>query len=184
MSILWSAVIGPDEAIEIPDAETQADYEVELAVVIGNTARRLTIGNAMDHVFGYTVLNDVSARDVMVRNRLQITLSKSPDTFCPVGPQVVTRDEIADPYNLEIATYLNGDVRQHSNTAQMMVRIPELLSALTRKITLRPGDLVTTGTPGGVGFFRQPQEFMKPGDVITASIAEVGNLTNRVVKGW
>ena len=184
MPFLWGAVIGPDDDIVIPEPETQTDYEVEMAVVIGRTARRLTPENAMDHVFGYTIVNDVSAREVMVRERMQIMLSKSVDTFVPVGPHVVTVDEMPDPYTLGIATYLNGEVRQKANTGGMSVRIPELLTAITRYCTLHPGDVVTTGTPGGVGYFRQPQEFMQPGDTIVAEVECVGRLTNRLVAGW
>jgi len=184
MAVLWSSIIGPDDAIVIPYEDTQTDYEVELSVVIGKTARGLTRENAMDHVFGYTVMNDVSAREVMVRERFQIMLSKSPDTFTPVGPYVVTKDEIPDPHALDIASYLNGEIRQHSNTRNLTAQIPQLLEALTRTVTLHPGAIVSTGTPGGVGFFRTPQEFMKDGDTITAAVEGVGELTNRVVAGW
>jgi 2-keto-4-pentenoate hydratase/2-oxohepta-3-ene-1,7-dioic acid hydratase in catechol pathway len=184
MAVLWSSIIGPDDAIVIPSEDTQTDYEVELSVVIGKTARGLTPGNAMDYVFGYTVMNDVSAREVMVRERFQIMLSKSPDTFTPVGPYIVTKDEIPDPHALDIASYLNGEIRQHSNTRNLTAQIPQLLAALTRTVTLHPGAIVSTGTPGGVGFFRQPQEFMKDGDTITASVEGVGELSNRVVAGW
>jgi 2,4-didehydro-3-deoxy-L-rhamnonate hydrolase len=111
-------------------------------------------------------------------------LSKSPDTFVPVGPHVVTTDEIPDPYTLGIATYLNGGIRQKSTTGAMTVRIPELLTAITRQCTLHPGDVVTTGTPGGVGFFREPQEFMRHGDTIVAEVEGVGRLSNRVVASW
>jgi 2-keto-4-pentenoate hydratase/2-oxohepta-3-ene-1,7-dioic acid hydratase in catechol pathway len=181
---LWSAVIGPDDEIVIPTEETKTDYEVELAVVIGKKARALTQQNAMEYVFGYTIVNDVSAREVILREPFQLMLCKSPDTFMPVGPHVVTCDELTDPYDLEIATYLNGEVRQHANTGAMTTRIPELLEVLTRTITLHPGDVVTTGTPSGVGLFRDPPEFMKPGDVITATVERVGELSNRVVAGW
>jgi 2-keto-4-pentenoate hydratase/2-oxohepta-3-ene-1,7-dioic acid hydratase in catechol pathway len=184
MPFLWGAVVGPDDEIVIPYPETQTDYEVELAVVIGRTARRLTPENAMDHVFGYTIVNDVSAREVMTREKMQVMLSKSPDTFVPVGPHVVTTDEIPDPYALGIATYLNGGIRQKSTTGAMTVRIPELLTAITRQCTLYPGDVVTTGTPGGVGFFREPQEFMRHGDTIVAEVEGVGRLSNRVVASW
>jgi 2-keto-4-pentenoate hydratase/2-oxohepta-3-ene-1,7-dioic acid hydratase in catechol pathway len=184
MAVLWSSIIGPDDAIVIPSEDTQTDYEVELSVVIGKTARGLTRENAMDYVFGYTVMNDVSAREVMVRERFQIMLSKSPDTFTPVGPYVVTKDEIPDPHALDIASYLNGEIRQHSNTRNLTAQIPQLLEALTRTVTLQPGAIVSTGTPGGVGFFRQPQEFMKDGDTITAAVEGVGELSNRVVAGW
>jgi 2,4-diketo-3-deoxy-L-fuconate hydrolase len=181
---LWGAVIGPDDAIVIPREDALTDYEVEFCVVIGRTARHLTEDNAMDYVFGYTILNDVSARDVMAREIFQVMLCKSIDTFVPVGPHVVTKDEIADPHALRIATYLNGEVRQDSVTGMMISRIPRLLAALTRDITLHPGDVVSTGTPGGIGFFRDPPEFMAPGDVITAEVEGVGRLTNRVVAGW
>jgi 2,4-diketo-3-deoxy-L-fuconate hydrolase len=184
MPYLWGAVIGPEDDIVIPTEDTQTDYEVELSVVIGKTARGLTEQTAMDAVFGFTVVNDVSAREVMVREKMQVMLSKSVDTFLPVGPHVVTKDEIPDLYDLQIATYLNGQLRQHSNTGLMTVRVPALLAAITRTVTLHPGDIVTTGTPGGVGFFRDPPEFMQPGDTIVAEVEHVGRLTNRVVRGW
>jgi 2,4-diketo-3-deoxy-L-fuconate hydrolase len=184
MPYLWGAVIGPDDDIVIPTEDTQTDYEVELSVVIGQTARGLTDKTAMDAVFGFTIVNDVSAREVMVREKMQVMLSKSVDTFLPVGPHVVTKDEIPDLYDLEIATYLNGQLRQHSSTGLMTARVPTLLAAITRTVTLHPGDIVTTGTPGGVGFFRDPPEFMQPGDTIVAEVEQVGRLTNRVVRGW
>jgi 2-keto-4-pentenoate hydratase/2-oxohepta-3-ene-1,7-dioic acid hydratase in catechol pathway len=181
---LWGAVIGPDDAIVIPRQDALTDYEVELCVVIGRTARHLTEENAMDYVFGYTILNDVSARDVMAREIFQVMLCKSVDTFVPIGPHLVTKDEIADPHALRIATYLNGEIRQNAVTGKMIARIPQLLAALTRDITLHPGDVVSTGTPGGIGYFRTPPEFMAPGDVITAEVEHVGRLVNRVVAGW
>jgi 2-keto-4-pentenoate hydratase/2-oxohepta-3-ene-1,7-dioic acid hydratase in catechol pathway len=181
---LWGAIIGPDDDIVIPTAQTLTDYEVEFSVVIGRHARHLTEADALDAVFGYTIVNDVSAREVMVRERMQAMMSKSVDTFLPVGPHVVTKDEIDDPYSLEIATYLNGAVRQKASTGNMIARIPQLLVAITASITLHPGDVVTTGTPGGVGYFRTPQEFMQPGDVITAEVSKIGRLTNRVVAGY
>jgi 2-keto-4-pentenoate hydratase/2-oxohepta-3-ene-1,7-dioic acid hydratase in catechol pathway len=181
---LSSAVIGPDDNIVIPHPETKTDYEVEFSVVIGRTASRLTLENAMDHVFGYTVVNDISAREVQERVMFQIMLLKSPDTFLPVGPHVVTVDEIPDPYRLGIATYLNGEVRQKSNTGAMTWRIPELLTMITHYCTLRPGDIVTTGTPGGPGFFRDPPEFLHPGDTIVAEVEGVGRLSNHLVAGW
>jgi 2,4-didehydro-3-deoxy-L-rhamnonate hydrolase len=167
---LASAVIGPDDDIVIPNPETKTDYEVELTVVIGRTASRLTEDNAMDHVFGYTLVNDVSAREITERETFQIMLSKSTDTFVPVGPHLVTKDEIPDPYTLKISSFLNGQVRQDGTTGSMKARIPELLVALTRSVTLHAGDMITTGTPGGVGFFRDPPEFMSPGDEITISV--------------
>jgi 2-keto-4-pentenoate hydratase/2-oxohepta-3-ene-1,7-dioic acid hydratase in catechol pathway len=138
----------------------------------------------LDHVFGYTILNDVSAREVMAREIKQVMLCKSVDTFVPIGPHVVTKDEVPDPHALKIATYLNGEIRQDAVTSLMISTIPQLLVALTKDITLHPGDVLSTGTPGGIGYFRNPQEFMAPGDVITAEVEQVGRLTNRVVAGW
>jgi 2-keto-4-pentenoate hydratase/2-oxohepta-3-ene-1,7-dioic acid hydratase in catechol pathway len=184
LPFLWGAVIGPDDAIVVPTPDTQADYEVQFAVVIGRTARGLTEENAMDHVFGYTIVNDVSAREVTAREQFQVTLSKSVDTFTPVGPHIVTRDEITDPHALGIASYLNGEVRQTSSTAAMTMRIEGLLTMLTRTVTLYPGDILATGTPGGVGYFRTPPEFMVPGDAITVEVEGVGRMMNQVTKGW
>jgi 2,4-diketo-3-deoxy-L-fuconate hydrolase len=181
---LWGAVIGPGDAIVIPRKDALTDYEVELCVVIGRTARHLTEANALEYVFGYTVMNDVSARDVMAREIFQVMLCKSVDTFVPIGPHVVTKDEIPDPHALRIRSYLNGEIRQDAVTAMMISSIPRLLATLTRDITLHPGDVVSTGTPAGIGFFRTPQEFMAPGDVITAEVEHVGRLTNPVVAGW
>lgn len=181
---LWGAIIGPHDEIVIPSQDTLTDYEVELAVVLGRPARGLTEDDGMDAVFGYTVVNDVSAREVMVREHMQVMLSKSPDTFVPIGPAVVTKDEVADLYDLRIASYLNGEVRQDSNTGSMTWTVPRLLSAITRTVTLRPGDIVTTGTPGGVGFFRDPQEFLHPGDTVAVEVEGIGRLTNHVIQGW
>ncbi len=181
---LWSAIIGPGEDIVVPTVDTLTDYEVELAVVIGRTARRLTEADAMDAVFGWTIVNDISAREIMAREKMQVMLSKCPDTFLPIGPHIVTADEIPDPYQLRIATRLNGQVRQCDTTANMTWRVPQLLAAITRTITLHAGDIVTTGTPGGVGYFRDPPEFLQPGDTITAEIDQIGALTNPVVQGW
>lgn len=181
---LWSAITGPGQDIVIPTADTLTDYEVELAVVIGRTARRLTEADAMDAVFGWTIVNDISAREIMVREKMQVMLSKCPDTFLPIGPHIVTADDIPDPYRLRIATFLNGEIRQDDTTANMTWRVPQLLAAITRTITLHPGDIITTGTPGGVGYFRDPPEFLRPGDTITAWIDQIGTLTNPVVQGW
>jgi 2-keto-4-pentenoate hydratase/2-oxohepta-3-ene-1,7-dioic acid hydratase in catechol pathway len=184
LTFLWGAVIGPGDDIVVPAQDTLTDYEVEFSVVIGKLARRLTQESAMDHVFGYTIVNDVSARNVMARERMQAMLSKSVDTFKPVGPHIVTRDEIVDPYNLAIGTYLNGEARQKAVTGSMMHRIPQLLETITQTITLHPGDIVTTGTPGGVGYFRDPPEFLRPGDTIVAEVEHIGRLENKVRAGW
>jgi 2,4-diketo-3-deoxy-L-fuconate hydrolase len=182
-SKLPSSVIGPGEPIVIPREDMQADYEVELAVVIGRTARRVAEADALDHVFGYTVLNDVSARDIQFRDN-QITLGKGVDTFCPLGPEVVTADEIGDPSQLHVASYLNGEQMQSSSTADMVSSVSQLIAFLSRIVTLEPGDVVSTGTPAGVGAFRDPPVWLKPGDEITVEVDRIGRLTNPVEAGW
>lgn len=180
---LPSAVVGPDEPIRIPQPTSQVDYEVELAVVIGRRGRRIPEDRALEHVFGYTVLNDVSGRDVQFKDH-QITLGKGFDTFAPLGPVVVTADEIPDPSALHVASYVNGEQRQHEATANMLFDVPFLLAFLSRWITLEPGDIVTTGTPAGVGTFMKPPTFLAPGDVVEVEVDGVGRLRNPVVAGW
>lgn len=181
---LWSSVIGPGDPIAIPEPDSTVDYEVELAFVISKTASKVKASEAWDYVYGYTLVNDVSARDVMQREAMQIMLCKSPDTFCPVGPEIVSRDEIADVYGLRITSTVNGVLKQDSTTGTMLTRIPELLEFLSRTVTLQPGDVVTTGTPGGAGAFRNPPEFMSPGDTVTVAVEQIGELTNPLVAGW
>ncbi len=181
---LWSAVIGPGDPIVIPDERTATDYETELSFVISKTAKNVAAEDAWGYVFGYTMINDVSARDVMARESLQIMLCKSPDTFCPVGPDIVTRDEIGELTGRRITTTVNGVLKQDALLDNMLVTIPELLEFLTRTVTLSPGDVVTTGTPGGVGAFRTPPEFLHPGDVVTVAVEGIGELTNPLVAGW
>jgi 2-keto-4-pentenoate hydratase/2-oxohepta-3-ene-1,7-dioic acid hydratase in catechol pathway len=182
-SKLPSAVIGPGEPIVIPRRETNTDYEVELALVIGRTARGVRAEDADAHIFGWTILNDVSARDIQFKDA-QITLGKNPDTFSPLGPEVVTADELGDWSTLHVSSTLNGDTMQSSSTADMLFSPGKLLEFLTSLITLEPGDVVTTGTPAGVGTFRDPPLFMKPGDTITVSVDRIGDLTNPVAAGW
>jgi 2-keto-4-pentenoate hydratase/2-oxohepta-3-ene-1,7-dioic acid hydratase in catechol pathway len=182
-SKLPSAIIGPGEAIRIPRETTQTDYEVELAFVIGKRAYRVSEESALDHVFGWTVLHDVSAREVQLKDA-QITLGKNPDTFCPLGPEIVTSDELGDPMTLRVSTTLNGEVMQDASTGDFIFSPAQMLAFITDLITLEPGDLVSTGTPGGVGFSRDPQVFLKPGDTVTVSVDRIGDLTNPVVAGW
>jgi 2-keto-4-pentenoate hydratase/2-oxohepta-3-ene-1,7-dioic acid hydratase in catechol pathway len=182
-SKLPSAVIGPGESIVIPRPETQADYEVELAVVIGHSAHQVAADEALGNVFGYTVLNDVSARDIQFKDN-QITLGKGIDTFSPLGPEVVTADEIPDPQALHVASYLNGTQMQSSPTADMIFPVARLIEFVSAIVTLEPGDIVTTGTPAGVGAFRDPPVWLKPGDEITVEVDRIGRLTNPVVAGW
>jgi 2-keto-4-pentenoate hydratase/2-oxohepta-3-ene-1,7-dioic acid hydratase in catechol pathway len=182
-SKLPSAVVGPEAPIVIPRPETMTDYEVELALVIGRTAKGVSAAAALDHVFGWTILNDVSARDIQFKD-LQITLGKNPDTFAPLGPEVVTADELGDWRTLHVSTTLNGATMQSSPTSEMLFPPARLLEFLSALITLEPGDVVTTGTPAGVGTFRDPPVYLRPGDTITVSVDRIGDLTNPVAAGW
>ena len=182
-SKLPSAVVGPGEPIVIPRPTTNTDYEVELALVVGRTMRRAPGEEALDNVFGWTILNDVSARDVQFKD-LQITLGKNPDTFAPLGPEIVTADELGDPSTLRVSTTLNGETMQDAPTSEMLFAPARLLEFLTELITLEPGDVVTTGTPAGVGCFRDPPVYLQPGDEITVSVDRIGDLTNPVEAGW
>ncbi|MFL9886677.1 fumarylacetoacetate hydrolase family protein [Paraburkholderia agricolaris] len=175
-----TSVIGPGDAIEHNAAITvQLDWEVELGVVIGRTAKRIREADAMDYVFGYTVINDVSARDN--RRAGQWIFSKGQDTYCPMGPCIVTADEIPDPHNLALSLKKNGRSMQVANTSQMYFRIPVLIADIASAITLEPGDIIATGTPSGVGAGRTPPEWMVPGDVIEAHVEGIGTLRNPVI---
>jgi 2,4-diketo-3-deoxy-L-fuconate hydrolase len=182
-SKLPSAVVGPGEPIRIPSERTQTDYEVELAMVIGRTAKHVSEGEALEYVFGWTILNDVSARDVQFKDN-QLTLGKNPDTFAPLGPEIVTADEIGDWSTLQVSTILNGQTMQSSPASDMIFTPGRLLEHLTALITLEAGDVVSTGTPAGVGTFRKPPLFMKPGDTVTVAVDRIGELTNPVEAGW
>lgn len=177
-----SSVVGPGAAIRWDPALTrQVDYEAELAVVIGRTARCVSAADTLDYVAGYTICNDVSARDLQFGDR-QWVRSKSLDTFCPLGPWLVTRDEIPDPHHLSIRCVVNGQALQDSTTDEMVFRVPQLIEFISRAFTLLPGDVIATGTPGGVGVFRSPQVFLKDGDVVTVEIEALGQLTNYCVE--
>jgi 2-keto-4-pentenoate hydratase/2-oxohepta-3-ene-1,7-dioic acid hydratase in catechol pathway len=157
----------------------QVDFEAELGVVIGKPARNVDLDKALDYVFGYTIVNDVSARDLQFSDQ-QWVRAKSLDTFCPVGPAIVTADELPDPQVLPIRCALNGEYMQDSSTAEMVFSVRELIAYLSRSFTLQPGDLITTGTPHGVGLFRDPQVFLKDGDRVEVAIGGIGRLVNRV----
>jgi 2-keto-4-pentenoate hydratase/2-oxohepta-3-ene-1,7-dioic acid hydratase in catechol pathway len=174
-----NTLIGPGEPIVIPPIVTKCDYEAELGVVIGARVRDVSAENAFEAVAGYICVNDVSARDLQFADG-QWTRGKSPDTFCPVGPRLVPRDEIPDPQNLAIRAVLNGETKQESTTANMVFGVADLIAYITQTITLEPGDLIATGTPAGVGAFRKPPAFMQPGDEITIEIEGLGSLTNPV----
>ena len=182
-SKLPSAVIGPGEPIRIPRPTTQTDYEVELAMVIGRGGHRIPEEQALDHVFGWTILHDVSAREVQFKD-MQITLGKNPDTYAPIGPEIVTSDEFGDWSTLRVSTTLNGHVMQDAPTSTMLFTPAFLIAFLSDLISLEPGDVVTTGTPAGVGCFRDPPVWLKPGDTVTVSVDRIGDLTNPVEAGW
>ena len=177
-----NTLIGPGEPIVIPPIVTKCDYEAELGVVIGRRVRDVSPDNALEAVAGYICVNDVSARNLQFADG-QWTRGKSPDTFCPVGPQLVPREEIPDPQALGIRAILNGETVQESTTANMVFGVAEVIAYVTRTITLEPGDLIATGTPAGVGAFRKPPLFMQPGDEITIEIDGLGSLTNPVAAG-
>jgi 2,4-didehydro-3-deoxy-L-rhamnonate hydrolase len=174
-----NALIGPGEPIVIPPIVTKTDYEAELGVVIGSTGSRVSAENALEAVAGYICVNDVSARDLQFADG-QWTRGKSPDTYCPVGPQLVPREDVPDPQQLAIRAVLNGETMQNSTTANMVFGVADLIAYITQTITLEPGDLIATGTPAGVGAFRDPKVFMQPGDEITIEIEGLGSLTNPV----
>ena len=174
-----NTLIGPGKPIVIPAISQKVDYEAELGVVIGSRVRDVSVENALEAVAGYVCVNDVSARDLQFSDG-QWTRGKSPDTFCPVGPAVVPAAEIPDPQALAIRAVLNGQTMQDSTTANMIFGVAEIVSFISQVITLEPGDLIATGTPAGVGVFRDPPVFLQPGDEITIEIDGVGSLTNPV----
>jgi 2-keto-4-pentenoate hydratase/2-oxohepta-3-ene-1,7-dioic acid hydratase in catechol pathway len=180
-SKLNSAVIGPDDPIVFPYDDCALDYEVELAVVVARRMQRVRAADALGHLFGFTILNDVSARDLQTAPDLQMTMGKGLDTFCPLGPVVVTQDELGPLGSLAVRSWVNGDLRQDGNTADWIFGVPELLEALTANITLEPGDVVSTGTPAGVALFRPNKDYMRPGDSVTVGVEGIGELTNPVV---
>jgi 2-keto-4-pentenoate hydratase/2-oxohepta-3-ene-1,7-dioic acid hydratase in catechol pathway len=175
-----TSVIGPDEPIQHDSSMTQQlDWEVELAAVIGTRARRVARADALSHVFGYSVMIDVSARDN--RRSGQWIFSKGMDSYAPFGPCIVTADEIPDPHVLDLWLTVNGVEKQRSNTAKMLFKVDELIADISRGITLEPGDIIATGTPEGVGAGRDPQEWMWPGDVIVGCVEGIGTLRHPVV---
>jgi 5-carboxymethyl-2-hydroxymuconate isomerase len=179
-SKLRSSVIGPDEPIRIDRSLTQqVDWEVELAVVIGKRARRVEVERALEVVFGYTVANDVSARDIQFADG-QWVRGKSLDTFCPLGPAVVTPAALGDPQRLALRTRVNGDLVQESTTAEMIFGVAELISFCSHSFTLAPGDVLLTGTPWGCGAFMDPPRYLSPGDMVEVEVDGIGTLRNVV----
>ena len=175
-----SAVIGPNEAIILPKNSTQPDYEAEFAFVIGQGGRHIPAERWREHIFGYTMVNDVSARDFQMATT-QWLMGKTFDTFAPMGPHIVSADEISDPHALDISLRIHDETLQRSNTRELIFKIPELVAYLSSAFTLEPGDVVSTGTPAGVGFARKPPRFLRPGDEVVVRVDQIGELRNPVV---
>lgn len=169
------------EAIPLPDGATQYDYEVELGVVIGKEARYVEKDKALSHVFGYCTINDLSVRDLQMRTS-QWLLGKTLDKFLPLGPYLVTFDEVSDPHNLTLSTWVNSERRQHSNTSDLLFDIPTLIHYISQYMTLKPGDIISTGTPEGVILGMNAPQWLKPGDEVTVEVEGLGRLTNRLVR--
>jgi 2-keto-4-pentenoate hydratase/2-oxohepta-3-ene-1,7-dioic acid hydratase in catechol pathway len=178
--VLSSAVVGPGAKVVLPPNSAAVDYEAELAVVIGKAGHRIAASEWEEHVFGYTIMNDVSARDVQ-RATSQWSLAKSFPTFAPMGPWVVTKDEIADPHRLGISLTIGGERLQDANTSQMIYKIPALIEYLSGIVPLVVGDVISTGTPAGVGMGRTPQRWLKAGEEMILAIEGIGELRNPVV---
>ena len=182
-----ATLVGPEDNIAIPDCcmnPPQADFEAELAVVIGKPAKNVSIENAFDYVLGYTVTNDVTARTwLTLDGAKQWVRGKSFDTFTVLGPELVTKDEISNPQNLSVKSVLNGKPMQDSNTSKMIFSVAQLIAYLSEGTTLLPGTVILTGTPKGVGVNQDPKVFLKPGDVIEVSVGGIGTLTNSVIAG-
>lgn len=177
---LTTSIIGPGEKIVLPKNSTEPDYEAEFAFVIGKGGYRIPASAWREHVYGYTVVNDVSARDVQFSST-QWSMSKSFPTFCPLGPAIVTADEIADPHQLAISLEIDGVQLQNSNTRELVFKVPDLIEYLSSITPLLPGDIISTGTPPGVGLGRNPKRWLRPGETVTVTVEGVGSLTNPVV---
>jgi 2-keto-4-pentenoate hydratase/2-oxohepta-3-ene-1,7-dioic acid hydratase in catechol pathway len=176
-----TALTGPFDPIIKPRHVEKLDYEIELAVVMGSRCRDIDPKEAYENIFGYMILNDVSARDIQFRDG-QWTRGKIMDTFAPTGPCLVSKEEVGDPHNLRILTTVNGEVRQSSSTSNMIRKIPEIVSILSQGMTLEPGDIIATGTPAGVGIFQKPEpKLLQPGDVVEMWIENIGTIRNHVI---
>ena len=186
-SKLPTAVVGPNDPIVLPRSGLQVDWEVELAVIIGKEAQMVTQEEAMNHVFGYTLMNDVSSRAIQFTEEQpgdrQITLGKGIDTFAPLGPEIVLHEDGFDPGRFRVKSYVNGEKFQDESVSKLRFDVPHMISWLSGLVTLEPGDVISTGTPGGCGTFLRPPRFLQPGDSVTISEESIGELTNPVVAG-
>ena len=176
-----SSICGPNDDVMIPKASEKTDYEVELGIVIGSAARYIAVHDAQKHIAGYCVVNDVSEREFQIERGGQWTKGKSADTFCPIGPWVVTSDEIPDAGKLQLWTEVNGERRQNSNTADLIFGVDHIVSYVSHFMSLQPGDVIATGTPSGVGMGFKPPKFLKPGDRMRLSVEGLGEQNQRVV---
>ena len=174
-----TALTGTESDIVCPDFVSQLDYEVELAVIIGKNCKNISVKDALSVVFGYMIFNDVSARDIQFKDK-QFTRGKSFDTFAPCGPWITTSDEIQDVQNLKLTTKINGELRQNSSTSKMFIKIPEIVSKISRVMTLEKGDIIATGTPAGVALNNPNIEFLKDGDRVEMEIEGLGILSNTI----
>ncbi|MCV0349464.1 MULTISPECIES: fumarylacetoacetate hydrolase family protein [unclassified Nitratireductor] len=177
-----NALCGPNDDVEMPRGSTALDWEVELAVIIGKKTKYVSEAEAMDHVAGFAIMNDVSERNFQTKRSGQWTKGKSHDTFGPLGPWLVTRDEVADPHNLDMWLDVNGERRQTGNSNTLIFNVPHVIAYLSQFMTLMPGDVISTGTPPGVGMGMKPPQYLKPGDVMTLSIAGLGEQRQTVVQ--
>ncbi|MDV6227520.1 fumarylacetoacetate hydrolase family protein [Nitratireductor aquimarinus] len=177
-----NALCGPNDDVEMPRGSTALDWEVELAVIISRKTKYVSEAEAMDHVAGFAIMNDVSERNFQTKRSGQWTKGKSHDTFGPLGPWLVTRDEVADPHNLDMWLDVNGERRQTGNSNTLIFNVPHVISYLSQFMTLMPGDVISTGTPPGVGMGMKPPQYLKPGDVMTLSIAGLGEQRQTVVQ--
>ena len=177
---LTSALTGPRSAVVVPKMTQQPDYEAEFAVVIGTGGKSISSDTWAEHVFGYTIMNDISARDVQMSTS-QWSLGKSFDTFAPLGPAIVTKDEVPDPHALAIRLTIGGEVLQHSNTRELIFRIPDLITYLSAITPLNAGDIISTGTPAGVGLGRTPHRWLRAGETIITEVEGLGQLANPVI---
>ena len=175
-----SCIIKDGEEIVYPPEVKELDYEVELAAVIGKKAKGIKEEDVPGYIYGYTVFNDITARDIQ-KNEHQWYRGKSFDTFGPVGPTIVKQEDFGDPYNISLKSYVNGELRQDGNTVDMVFGVYSLISYISRSITLYPGDLISTGTPSGVGVFMKEKKLLKPGDEVICEIEKIGKITNKVV---
>ncbi|WP_223427661.1 fumarylacetoacetate hydrolase family protein [Tateyamaria pelophila] len=176
-----TSIVAPDgDVLIFPSVSESIDYEVELAVIIGKAGRNIAKADAFDHVFGYTILNDITARDIQRRHGGQYFKGKGLDGSCPLGPVIVTADAISDPHALSIGLTVNGEQRQDGKTSDMIFDIPTLIASLSEGLTLEPGDIIATGTPSGVGYAMEPPKFLKDGDTVICEVSEIGTLRNTV----